>query len=305
MHSLRKENQNFQSSEEDSLRKWIIAIRPQTLFASISPVIIGSSMAYVDHVFHLPSSLMAFFGALFIQIGTNLANDYYDFIHGVDTEERLGPLRVTQQGIIKPDLVKKGFITAFFLSAICGCYLVIRAGLPILIIGLISIAVGIAYTAGPVPLGYIGVADLLVIIFFGPVAVAGTYYVQALSIKKDVILAGFAPGFISNAILVVNNLRDIETDAQAGKKSLAVRFGKGFARAEYLTSLLIAFIIPIFLLSKRHRLHLLCWCSFLIVIPYIKVLWQRPSPLYNQLLKKTALFLFVYSILFSAGWLIE
>ena len=305
MHSLKKEDQNSQSSEEDSLKKWIFARRPQTLFASVSPVIMGSSMAYADRVFHLPSSLMAFFGAIFIQIGTNLANDYYDFIHGVDTKERLGPLRVTQQGLIKPDLVKKGFIVAFLLSAICGFYLVMRAGLPILIIGLISIALGIAYTAGPVPLGYIGIADLLVIIFFGPVAVAGTYYVQALSIKRDVILIGLAPGFISNAILVVNNLRDIETDACAGKKSLAIRFGKGFARAEYLISLIIAFLVPLFFLSKSHRFHLLCWISFLIIIPHVKVLWQKPSPLYNQLLKKTALFLFVYSLLFSAGWIMK
>ena len=305
MHFLKKENLNFQNLEGGSLRNWIVAIRPYTLFASVSPVLIGTSMAYANRVFHLPSSVMALFGAVFIQIGTNLANDYYDFIHGVDTEARVGPLRVTQKGIIRPELVKKGFVVAFFLSAVCGLYLIMRAGLPILIIGLISIACGIAYTAGPIPLGYIGIADLLVVVFFGPVAVSGTYYVQALSVKKEVILAGLAPGFISNAILVVNNLRDIETDARAGKRSLAVRYGKRFARAEYVFSLIVALFVPVFLLSDEHRAHLLCWLSFLMLFPCIRIIWQKPSPVYNQLLKRTSLFLFTYSVLFSAGWILR
>ena len=291
--------------EIGTLKKWIIATRPNTLFASISPVIIGTSMAYADSLFHLPSALMAATGAFFIQIGTNLANDYYDFIHGVDSSDRLGPLRVTQAGILDPDSVKRAFIIAFFIATLSGIYLIWRAGLPILIIGLLSILFGLTYTAGPFPLGYYGLGDPLVIIFFGPVAVGGTYYVQALSIKDYVLIAGLAPGFISNAILTVNNLRDIETDKRAGKKTLAVRFGKGFARAEYLLSLFIPFIIPFFLISKNHCWHLICCLSFLLCISCIKViLFEEPGLIYNKVLKNTASMLFIYSLLFSLGWII-
>lgn len=303
MHFLRKEDPTSLSLETGTLKKWIIAIRPATLFASVSPVILGSSIAYSEHLFHLPSFLAALLGAIFIQIGTNLANDYYDYIYGIDSEDRIGPIRVTQKGIIEPSFVKKGFILAFSLAILCGIYLIARAGIPILIIGLLSILFGICYSAGPFPISHLGLADLAVIIFFGPVAVAGTYYVQALSIKKNVILLGLGPGFISNAILTVNNLRDLEADKKAGKKSLAVRFGKRFAQAEYLLSLFIAFIIPFFFLSKRHYMHLLACISFLIPLDYIKVLWQKPNPLYNVLLKRTSLSVFLYCLLFSIGWI--
>lgn len=303
MHFWKRKNQISPSIEGGSLKGWFLAIRPNTLFASISPVIIGGAMAYKDHLFHLPSFLLALFGALFIQIGTNLSNDYYDFFHGIDSEKRLGPVRVTQKGIIKPESVKRGFLLSFFLAALAGIYLLIRGGLPILIIGIISIILGILYTAGPFPISYYGIAEPFVIIFFGPIAVAGTYYVQALSIKKEVIIAGFAPGFISNAILTVNNLRDINTDKEAGKKSLVVRFGKRFGRMEYVFSLFVAFVIPFFLLSKTHFYHLLSCLSFVFIIPYLKIIWQDPNPIYNKLLKKTSSFLFIYSLLFSAGWI--
>ena len=304
MHSLKGEAQISQSLGEDNLRKWIIAIRPSTLFASISPVIMGISMAYADRVFHLPSALLALIGAIFIQTGTNLANDYYDFIHGVDGPDRIGPPRVTQMGLIKPESIKRAFIISFGIAVVSGSYLVIRAGIPILVIGILSIVFGIIYTAGPFSLANLGLADPLVILFFGPMAVAGTYYVQALDIKGYVIIAGIAPGFISNAMLVVNNLRDIDTDRRSGKKTLAVRFGRKFARAEYIISLIIPFIIPFFLISPLHHYHLFCCASFMLCFPYVKLLWKEPSIHYNKLLKTNAVVLFVYSILFSSGWMI-
>lgn len=303
MHFSRRGDLIFQDSGVNSLKKWFLAIRPNTLFASISPVLIGTSMAYKDGVFHLPSALMAAIGAISIQIGTNLANDYYDFIHGVDTQDRLGPARVTQQGIMAADSVKRGFLIAFLISILAGIYLIFRAGIPILFIGLLSIIFGITYSAGPFPIAYLGLADPVVIIFFGPVAVGGTYYVQALRIKGDVILAGFAPGFISNAILTVNNLRDWKTDKIAGKKSLAVRFGKRFARIEYMSSLIVAFIIPVLLVSRNHYYHLICWGAFLLWLFPVRIIWQEPTVLYNRLLKSTAMLLFTYSLLFSLGWI--
>ena len=304
MHLLKRENRIFPDLGVDSLKKWIIAIRPNTLFASISPVIIGTSMAYGDKAFHLPSALAAAIGAVFIQIGTNLANDYYDYIHGVDRTDRIGPVRVTQAGIIEPGSVKKGFIIAFFIAVLSGIYLIWRAGIPILIIGIVSILSGIAYTAGPFPLGYYGLGEPFVIIFFGPVAVSGTYYVQALDINKYVLISGLAPGFISNAILIVNNLRDIKTDKKAGKKTLAVRFGKKFAKIEYILSLFFAFIVPFYLVLSGCYYHLFACISFLLSIPCIKtILIEEPGLKYNKVLKKTSLMLFVYSVVFSLGWI--
>ena len=303
MHSSKEGNLTFQDSGANSLKKWFLAIRPATLFASISPVLVGTSMAYKDGVFHLPSALAAAIGAIFIQIGTNLANDYYDFVHGVDHEGRLGPVRVTQKGIIDPDSVRRGFIIAFIVAILAGIYLILRGGMPIFIIGVLSIIFGITYSAGPFPTGYYGLADPLVIIFFGPVAVGGTYYVQALSINGKVLIAGLGPGLISNAILTVNNLRDWETDKLAGKKSLAVRFGKGFARGEYILSIAAAFIIPIFLISSNHHYHLICWGAFLLCLSPMRIIWEEPSGLYNKLLKSTAMLLFAYSLLFSIGWI--
>ncbi len=304
MHSLKKENQTSPNLEVGSLKKWLIAIRPGTLVASISPVIMGTAIAYSDKSFHLLSALSAAISAIFIQIGTNLVNDYYDFMHGVDGPDRIGPTRVIQKGIIKPQHIKRAFIISFLIAVISGSYLVYRAGLPILIIGLLSIICGILYTAGPFPLAYIGLADPFVIIFFGPVAVGGAYYVQTLQIKDYVIIAGFGPGFLSNAILAINNLRDIYTDKKAGKKTLAVRLGDVFVRWEYLFSLFIAFGLPFIFTWMGHCCQILGCLAFLCIGPYIYTIWEKPGPIHNNLLIMTAATLFFYSILFSIGWII-
>ncbi len=289
------------------LKIWWMAFRPKTLTAAIAPVMIGTAMAYGDGIHHFPSAFLCLFAALTIQTGTNLANDYFDFKKGADTAERIGPTRITQAGLVKPETVRLSFIIAFALSALACGVLVMRAGWPIAVIGIISIISGILYTAGPKPLGYIGLGDIFVLIFFGPVAVGGTYYVQSFEINMAVILAGIAPGLISVAILTINNLRDIASDSKSGKRTLAVRFGKSFAHSEYLTSIIIASLIPvlIYALIADHLPILTASITVLIAVPAIKtVLTKSDGPSLNNALAFTGKLLLIYSILFSIGWIL-
>ena len=291
----------------EKIKIWILAARPKTLWAAIAPVLIGTAMAYADGKAHWLSALLAGVGAVLIQIGTNFANDYFDYKHGADEGERLGPTRATQAGLVTPAEMKRAFILTFALAVLAGLYLIYRGGWPILAIGIFSIIFGILYTGGPFPLGYYGLGDLFVLIFFGLIAVGGTYYVQVLSINRLVILAGIAPGLFSTAILTVNNLRDIHTDRMAGKKTLAVRFGETFARMEYLFSVLIAGIIPIilFFLSAGHHYVLAATLILLMAIPSLKtVLTENPGKIFNQTLAETGKLLFLYSVLFSIGWIL-
>jgi 1,4-dihydroxy-2-naphthoate octaprenyltransferase len=184
-------------------------------------------------------------GALLIQIATNLANDYYDFVRGGDTEERVGPVRVTQAGIIPPNAVKRGMILTLAAALLVGIYLVSVGGWPIVWIGLASLALAVLYTGGPFPLAYHGLGDLFVFVFFGLVAVSGTFYVQGLAWPRDAFLAGAAMGGLTTAILVVNNLRDIETDAKVGKRTLAVRLGATGTKVEYVLMMALALAAPL------------------------------------------------------------
>ena len=289
------------------LKVWILASRPKTLWAAISPVIIGTAMAYGENKAHWLSAILAAVGAVLIQIGTNYANDYYDYIRGADKTQRLGPIRVTQAGLVKLDVMKKAMILIFTLAFISGMYLIYRGGWPIFIIGILSILFGVLYTAGPYPLGYNGLGDIFVLIFFGIVAVGGTYYVQTLEINSLVILAGLSPGLFSMAILTVNNLRDIYSDRNIGKKTLAVRFGENFARMEYLVSVLIACLIPIILyfLTSSHVYALAASMVFIIAIPSIRIIFvQEPGKIFNQVLATTGKLLLIYSIIFSIGWIL-
>jgi len=289
------------------IKIWITASRPKTLWAAFSPVIIGTAMAYGEGKVHWLSAVLAAIGAVLIQIGTNFSNDYYDYFRGADKKERMGPLRVTQAGLVKPETMKRATILVFSLAFASGLYLIYRGGWPLLIIGLLSILFGILYTAGPYPLGYNGLGDIFVLIFFGLVAVGGTYYVQALEINSLVLLAGLSPGLFSTAILTVNNLRDISSDKQAGKKTLAVRFGEDFARLEYLFSVLIACLIPmvLFFITNSHLYALAASLVFLAAIPPIRTIYeQKPGKIFNQVLATTGRLLLLYSLLFSIGWIL-
>jgi 1,4-dihydroxy-2-naphthoate octaprenyltransferase len=288
------------------LKVWIDASRPKTLWAAIAPVIIGTAMAYGDGKFHLISALISVFAAILIQIGTNYANDYFDFVQGADTKERIGPTRATGAGLIKPHIMRNAFIFSFSLAFFIGLYLIWRAGWPILLIGILSIISGILYTGGPYPLGYRGLGDIFVLIFFGPVAVGGTYYVQALEITTPVIIAGLSPGLISTALLTVNNLRDIHSDGKAGKKTLAVRFGAFFTRIEYIIAIVIACFVPVVLIviNPDHPYVLAAMSVFLFALPSIRaVLFDEISPELNKVLANTGKILLIYSIIFSLGWI--
>lgn len=289
------------------IKNWALAIRPKTLPAAVAPVLMGTAMAFGDGIGHIPTALVCLLTALLLQIGTNLANDYYDFKKGADTVERVGPTRVTQAGLIPPARVKAAFIGTFALAVLASVWLMVRGGWPIAVLAGLAILAGIFYTAGRYPLGYLGLGDILVFIFFGPVAVAGTYYVQSLELNAAVILAGFAPGLMSVAILTVNNLRDIESDAKSGKKTLAVRFGRSFALSEYLFCMLGAAVIPVFLylLMQDHLPVLACVVIGLAAVPTIKtVLTRMEGVALNSALAATARLLLAYSILFSVGWVL-
>ena len=288
-----------------SCKIWLMAFRPKTLCASIAPVFIGFAMAFGDGVYHVPTAIICLMAALAIQIGTNIANDYYDFKKGADTSERIGPTRVTQAGLLKPGAVKKAFILSFVLATLLSVWLVYRGGWPIAVIGISAILSGIFYTAGPLPLGYIGLGDVFVLVFFGPVAVAGTYYVQSFEMNAAVILAGLGSGLISVAILTVNNLRDIDSDSRVGKRTLAVRFGRSFALFEYVFCMTTAALTPVLIygLIQDHIGILMCAVVAILAIPSIVTVATRSDgPSLNKALAATGRLLFVYSVIFAVGW---
>ena len=235
----------FTPNEITRAKAWILASRPKTLTAAVAPVLAGMGLAtFHDTLAWLPA-LAAMLGAVLIQIGTNFANDYYDFMRGGDTEERVGPVRVTQAGLLPARSVHRGMIIVLAAAVLVGVYLVLVAGWPIVWIGLASVACAVLYTGGPFPLAYHGLGDVFVFLFFGLIAVGGTYYVQALAWPPDALLAGAGLGALSTAILVVNNLRDIETDTKAGKRTLAVRLGESGTKVEYVIMLVIAAAVPV------------------------------------------------------------
>lgn len=294
-------------SKISPLKIWLLAARPKTLAAAICPVVIGTAMAYGDGIEHFPSAILCLITALLIQIGTNLANDYFDFINGADTQERIGPTRVTQAGLVDPKWVCFATFFTFFLALVGSYFLIKRGGWPIGVIGVLSIISGIFYTAGPRPLGYLGLGDIFVLIFFGPVAVAGTYFVQTFEMNYAIILAGFGPGLLSTAILAVNNMRDIDSDEKTGKHTLAVRFGRSFAQTEYMLCILLASLLPvlIFLLIHDHHLILITSIISVFAIQQMKnVNIHSDGTILNQTLAATGKLLFIYSILFSLGWIL-
>lgn len=283
-----------------------MAARPKTLPAGIAPVVMGTAMAFGDGIHHWPTAFLALLGAITIQIGTNFANDYFDFKKGADTNDRIGPTRATQAGLITPKSMQNAFIFTFCLSGLICICLILRAGWPIAIIGILSIICGILYTAGPRPMGYLGLGEILVLIFFGPVAVGGTYYVQSFELNLAVILAGLASGLLSSAILVVNNLRDIDTDKKAGKKTLAVRFGRTFAQSEYFLCVIAASLMPILIygITQDHIHTLPAVMIALLALPSIHTVFTKSDgPSLNHTLADTSYLLILFTAIFSLGWI--
>ena len=235
-----------------SVRAWILASRPATLWAAVVPVLVGAACAQSQNGFLWGPTLGAFLGAIWIQIGTNFANDVFDFEKGADTGDRLGPLRAVQAGLLEPAQMRRGMVVAFGLAVLCGLYLTYVAGWPIVAIGILSILSGIAYTGGPYPLGYHGLGDLFVMLFFGFVAVPGTAFVNLGYVPEVAWWAALPVGALATNILVVNNVRDRETDRAAGKRTLVARFGRTFGVAEYVLLLFVAYAVPPLLLLQGY-----------------------------------------------------
>lgn len=284
------------------LKAWILASRPRTLPAAWTPVVVATALAWRDSVVDWLPALAALVGATFIQIGTNFANDYYDFIKGADTAERVGPIRVTQSGLIAPSAVLRATAIAFALAFLVGIYLVAVGGWPIVWLGLASLLCGWAYTGGPYPLGYNGLGDVFVMLFFGFGALCGTYWVQAQTLTPDVLALSVPVGALATAIIVVNNLRDADTDVHAGKRTLAVRFGRPFVRAEYVVLLILAFGVPLgmALLQGTWLLALPLLCMPLAIGPVRSVL-RDEGPVLNATLGATARLLLIHGVLLSLG----
>ena len=285
-------------------KAWFIACRPATLTAAIVPVAVGASVAFASRGFRLGPVLAALFGAIAIQIGTNFANDVFDFKKGVDTEERLGPTRAVEAGLLSARSVTLGMILAFSIATAFGIYLVMEAGVPIVVIGIVSILSGIAYTGGPYPLAYLGLGDAFVFVFFGFVAVCGTSFVQMREVPNLAWWASIPVGCLATAILVVNNLRDRHTDLKANKKTLAVRFGRRFTELEYLVLMLGAYAIPIaiFLRPGGHSYwNLIPLLSLPIAIKLTRDIFRLEGVPLNQTLANTAKLLLIYGLLWSMG----
>ncbi len=286
------------------MKNWILAFRPKTLTAALVPVVVGTALCYSLGIgFRLDLAILALMSAFFIQIGTNLINDASDFKKGADTSERIGPVRVTQSGLISARAVWAGGFLSFLIAIVLGIPLVISGGWPLVVIGLTSVIAGYAYTAGPFPLAYLGLGDLFVLIFFGWVAVGGMFYLHSGSFDWAAVVAGTQIGLLSTVLIAVNNLRDRETDIKANKKTLPVRFGVRFARAE-IAFLCLAPFLGLFYWGLRD----LPWAG---VFPcaLLPVAWRLvqqvyrtpPSAVYNQFLGQAALLHLRFGLMLSVG----
>jgi 1,4-dihydroxy-2-naphthoate octaprenyltransferase len=282
---------------------WIEAARPRTLPAAIAPVLVGAALAYGDGVFHAAAAGLCLAFALLVQVGTNFANDYYDFVRGADTGARVGPRRAVAAGLIAPGTMKGAMIATFASAFLAGLGLLAWGGPWLLVIGCASIVCGIAYTGGPYPLAYHGLGDVFVFVFFGLVAVGGTYFVQAHRLTVDAVLAGVPVGLLAANILVVNNYRDAETDALAGKRTLVVKLGRRAARVQFNAALLGALGMPLVFLARGHGV------ACLLPLAIAPLAWRHARQLRERrspgeliaLLGATGRLLALYALLFSAG----
>jgi 1,4-dihydroxy-2-naphthoate polyprenyltransferase len=287
------------------LRVWLAAARVRTLPAAIAPVLMGTAMAAADGGFHAPSALVAAACALLLQVGANFVNDLADARKGADTAARKGPLRVVSAGLVSEQAMLRAIVAVFVAAFLLGLTLVARGGWPVLAVGLASMAAAVGYTAGRRALGYLGLGDLFVLVFFGPVAVAGTHYVQTLTFSWIAALAGIGPGLLAVAILVANNLRDVDEDRAVGKRTLIVRFGERFGQRLFALCHVVPAFLPLLLwaLTGRH----FGACAAALVLPLSMkairaVRASRAPEVLIPVLVGTGKRLFIYAVLFSLGW---
>jgi 1,4-dihydroxy-2-naphthoate octaprenyltransferase len=288
------------------LESWILASRPRTLPAAVVPVMVGSALAIHENNFNLPAALIALVCSLLIQIGTNFANDLYDFLSGADTKERKGPVRALAAGLISENEMKIGVIITFGLAFFLGLYLVSIGGMLILVIGILSIIAGLAYTTGPYPLAYNGLGDIFVFIFFGIVGTMGTFYIHTLQINILSFLASIPVGALITNILIVNNYRDTEEDRAAGKRTLAVILGKEFTRVQYIIFIILSYlsVLLIYLFYIPKLWVFLPLVTIPVAIKLIMMIFSLQGSQLNKLLELSAKFSALYGLLFSLGILI-
>src|SRR5690348_8749125 len=290
------------------MRIWFMAARVRTLPASVAPVLVGTSLAGYAHIFHPLRFIAALIGAVFIQVGTNLSNDYSDARRGADTEDRLGPVRVTAGGLVPPSQVLVATYVSFGVAVLAGIYLIAVAGWQLLLVGAASILAGVLYTGGPKPYGYEGLGELFVFLFFGIVAVAGSFFVQIAHLHWEAFALAVPVGLLASAILVVNNFRDIDTDRRAGKRTLAVRLGRDRTRTMFAVIVYVAFLLaPVtWVFGPMKPWVLLPWLTLPLAAQIVREVRNRTDgPSLNQALAHTGMLQLAFCTLLSAGLLLS
>ncbi len=290
------------------MRIWLMAARPRTLPAAVAPVLVGTALAGFVHVFHPLRFIAALVGAVFIQVGTNLSNDYSDARRGADTEDRLGPVRVTAGGLVPPRQVLIATYVSFGIAVLAGIYLVAVAGWQLLLVGAASILAGVLYTGGPRPYGYEGLGEAFVFLFFGIVAVAGSYFVQVKHLNWEAFALAVPVGLLASAILVVNNYRDIDTDRRAGKRTLAVRIGRERTKGLYAAIVYGAYLLaPVtWLFGPLKAWVLLPWLTLPLAAGVARAVRNRTDGAsLNQALAQTGMLQLIFCVLLSAGLLLS
>jgi 1,4-dihydroxy-2-naphthoate octaprenyltransferase len=296
------------NTSPNPVRIWVMAARPKTLPLGIAPVLVGTALAGYLHIFHPLRFIAALLGSVFIQIGANLSNDYSDAHRGADTEDRLGPVRVTAGGLVPPRQVLIATYVTFGLAVLCGAYLIAVAGWQLLLIGVASIIAGVLYTGGPRPYGYEGLGEVFVFLFFGIAAVAGSYFAQVRDFSWESLVLSAPIGLIAAAVLVVNNTRDIDTDRRADKRTLAVRIGRERSRRMYATMVLIAYPIALipWLFGPLKAWLLLPLLTLPLAAGVIRIVsTHSDGPSLNRALAKTGQLQLFFCVLLSVGLLLS